>query len=74
MMSSSLLAPFRIRSFRFQYEIALIGYETEIITQLQAHVNESLNSSEAFIYDVWAKRSLLEKFFEWLLTPFRHLL
>jgi len=67
-------ANFDYRSFRFQYEIALIGSEQSIIDQLQKHVAETLKSSEAFIYEVWEKRSWIEKFFEWLLTPFRHLL
>jgi len=67
-------ANFDYRSFRFQYEIALIGSEQSIIDQLQSHVGETLKSSEAFIYEIWEKRSWIEKFFEWLLTPFRHLL
>ena len=67
-------ANFDYRSFRFQYEIALIGDEQAIIDQLQAHVDETLRSSEAFNYETWEKRSWIEKFFEWLLTPFRHLL
>ncbi len=67
-------ANFDYRSFRFQYEIALIGDEQAIIDQLQAHVEETLRSSEAFNYETWEKRSWIEKFFEWLLTPFRHLL
>ncbi len=67
-------ANFDYRSFRFQYEIALIGYEQTIIDQLKSHVEETLKSSESFIYEVWKRRSWVEKFFEWLLTPFRHLL
>jgi len=67
-------ANFDYRSFRFQYEIALIGSDQSIIDQLKSHVAESLRSSEPFLYNVWAKRSWIEKFFEWLLTPFRHLL
>jgi len=67
-------ANFDYRSFRFQYEIALIGSEPDIITQLQSHVRETLTASEAFNYEAWEKRSWIEKFFEWLLTPFRHLL
>ena len=67
-------ANFDYRSFRFQYEVALIGSEPDIISQLKTHVAESLKNSEAFIYEVWEKRSWVEKFFEWLLTPFRHLL
>ena len=67
-------ANFDYRSFRFQYEIALIGYEKSIVEQLQTHVTETLASSELFNYETWEKRSWIEKFFEWLLTPFRHLL
>ena len=67
-------ANFDYRSFRFQYEIALIGYEKSIVEQLQTHVTETLASSELFNYEAWEKRSWIEKFFEWLLTPFRHLL
>ena len=67
-------ANFDYRSFRFQYEIALIGYEQSIVDQLRSHVNETLASSEPFNYESWEKRSWIEKFFEWLLTPFRHLL
>jgi len=67
-------ANFDYRSFRFQYEVALIGYEQTIIDQLQAHVAETLKASEPFNYEIWEKRSYIEKFFEWLLTPFRHLL
>jgi cardiolipin synthase A/B len=67
-------ANFDYRSFRFQYEVALIGSEPAITSQLRDHVAETLKSSEAFIYEIWEKRSWVEKFFEWLLTPFRHLL
>lgn len=67
-------ANFDYRSFRFQYEIALIGSEQSIIDQLKTHVDGTLDSSEAFNYESWANRSYMEKFFEWVLTPFRHLL
>ena len=73
-MFSISSANFDYRSFRFQYEVALIGYEPAIVEQLQAHVEDTLKSSESFNYEVWEKRSYIEKFFEWLLTPFRHLL
>ena len=73
-MFSISSANFDYRSFRFQYEVALIGDEPAIVEQLRAHVEETLKSSESFIYEVWEKRSYIEKFFEWLLTPFRHLL
>jgi cardiolipin synthase len=67
-------ANFDYRSFRYQYEIALIGSEPEVLRQLQEHINETLASSEDFNYESWLHRPLIEKMFEWLLIPFRHLL
>ncbi|MCX6246120.1 MAG: phosphatidylserine/phosphatidylglycerophosphate/cardiolipin synthase family protein [Bacteroidetes bacterium] len=67
-------ANFDYRSFRYQYEIALIGNEPEVVRQLHEHVRETLNNSEAFDYELWADRALIEKIFEALLIPFRHLL
>jgi cardiolipin synthase A/B len=67
-------ANFDYRSFRYQYEIALIGKDIDILRQLQEHIQETLNSSEEFSYDAWLKRPLIEKIFEGILVPFRHLL
>ena len=67
-------ANFDYRSFRYQYEIALIGREPSILTQLQDHVQETLNNSVEFSYEAWLKRPLIEKIFERILVPFRHLL
>ena len=67
-------ANFDYRSFRYQYEIALIGREPEVIRQLKAHVAETLRHSEAFNYNQYLRRPLIEKIFEWILLPFRHLL
>lgn len=67
-------ANFDYRSFLYQHEIALIGKDIDILGQLQDHVQETLNNSEEFSYDVWLKRPLIEKIFERLLVPFRHLL
>jgi cardiolipin synthase A/B len=67
-------ANFDYRSFRYQYEIALIGTEPDVLRQLQDHVNETLENSEAFNYELWLHRPLIEKIFERLLVPFRHLL
>jgi len=66
-------ANFDYRSFRYQYEIALIGSEPEILRQLKDHITETIRNSEAFDYFQWEKRPLIEKFFEWFLLPFRHL-
>jgi len=66
-------ANFDYRSFRYQYEIALIGREPEILGQLDAHVAETLRNSEAFDYHRWMNRPKIEKIFEYILLPFRHL-
>ena len=67
-------ANFDYRSFRYQYEIALIGKDNSILIQLQDHVQETLNNSVEFSYEAWLKRPLIEKIFERILIPFRHLL
>jgi cardiolipin synthase A/B len=67
-------ANFDYRSFRYQYEVSLIGKDLDILCQLQEHVQETLDNSEDFSYDAWLKRPLIEKIFERILVPFRHLL
>jgi cardiolipin synthase A/B len=67
-------ANFDYRSFRYQYEIALIGKDLDILRQLQEHVNETIGNSEDFDYEQWRTRPLIEKIFEGILVPFRHLL
>jgi len=66
-------ANFDYRSFRYQYEIALIGHEPEILYQLEEHVRETLHNSEEFDYRRWLNRPKIEKIFEYILLPFRHL-
>jgi cardiolipin synthase len=65
---------FDYRSFRFQHEIVIIGKEPDVLKQLDVHIKETIENSVEFVYDVWQKRSAMQKFFEWLLLPFRHLL
>jgi cardiolipin synthase len=67
-------ANFDYRSFRYQYEIALIGKEPEVLRQLHEHLRGTLSNSETFDYKKWADRPLIEKIFEAILIPFRHLL
>jgi cardiolipin synthase len=61
------------RSFRYMHEIALFGYEPEIIRQLNEHFRETLLSCEVFDYQKYLRRPKMEKFMGWLLVPFRHL-
>lgn len=65
---------FDYRSFRYMHEIVLVGTEQTIVEQVQQHIKISLENSELFNYEQWKRRSLINKFFEWLLLPFRHLL
>ncbi len=65
---------FDYRSFRYMFEIMLFGDQKEISEQVVRHVKETQKSSIPFIYKQWKKRPPIEKFFEWLLLPFRHLL
>jgi cardiolipin synthase len=65
-------ANFDYRSFRYQYEVALIGSEPEILRQLQDHVSETMRNSQPFDHESYIRRPLIEKIFEWILLPFRH--
>lgn len=65
-------ANFDFRSFRYQYEIAVIGSEPEIIRQLKEHVAGTIRNSQELDYLEWKRRPLIEKIFEWILLPFRH--
>jgi cardiolipin synthase len=67
-------ANFDYRSFRYQYEIALIGQEKEIINQMQEHFDYSLQLCRSFDYESWKNRSNIEKIIETILLPFRYLM
>ena len=67
-------ANFDYRSFRYQMEVVLIGKDNEVVVQLNEHIQNCLNNSEPFNYDEWLKRPFIQRFFEWLYLPFRHLL
>jgi cardiolipin synthase len=65
---------FDYRSFRYMHEIVLIGNQPEIVNQLKEHINVTIQNSQPFDYQTWLKRPMIQRFFEWLLLPFRHLL
>ncbi|MDT8393427.1 MAG: phosphatidylserine/phosphatidylglycerophosphate/cardiolipin synthase family protein [Bacteroidales bacterium] len=65
---------FDYRSFRYQHEIALVGTDQAIIKQLKDHVRKCLSNSANFDFEEWQKRPFMQRFFEWLFLPFRHLL
>ena len=65
---------FDYRSFRYMYEIILIGNNMEIANQVNSHMKKTISDSREFDYNHWKNRPLINKFFEWILLPFRHLL
>lgn len=67
-------ANFDYRSFRYQMEIIFLGSDKEVITQLKEHISNCLKNSEPFNYGEWLKRPFMQRFFEWLYLPFRHLM
>ena len=65
---------FDYRSFRYQHEIVVVGEEKSVVKQINFHIGETLKNCEEFNYEIWFRRSAFQKFFEWILLPFRHLL
>lgn len=65
---------FDYRSFRYMHEIALIGTEKEVVKMVKKHITETERQCEPFDYEAWKRRPAIQKFFEWLLLPLRHLL
>lgn len=67
-------ANFDYRSFRYMYELMLIGRDKRLVDALQHHVNETLTECVDFNYEKWLRRPVIHKLFEQILVPFRHLL
>ena len=65
---------FDYRSFRYLYEIILVGKDPSIAQQLQEHIRLTIEESEDFDYEKYLDRPTIEKIVEWMLLPFRHLL
>ena len=65
---------FDYRSFRYMYELVLIGKNKEIIEQLGKHIHKTIRHSQPFDYERWLHRPIINRFFEWILLPFRHML
>lgn len=65
-------ANFDFRSFRYQYEIALIGSDPDIVRQLQNHIDGTIRNSQPLDFEEFKRRPLIEKIFEYFLLPFRH--
>lgn len=67
-------ANFDYRSFRYMYEMTVIGEHPEVIRQLAEHIEGTLRESVPFDYAKWQRRPRIERIFETLLLPLRHLL
>lgn len=65
---------FDYRSFRYMYEIVLIGQRKDVMDQVETHFAETIKNAQNFDYERWLHRPVINKFFEWILLPFRHLL
>lgn len=65
---------FDYRSFRYMYEIMLVGEDKLIIDQMKKHTEQTLVDSIGFDKLKWENRPLIQKIAEWFLLPFRHLL
>jgi len=65
---------FDYRSFRYMHEIVLIGRNSTIRNLIRTHINETMSVCEPFDYKAWMRRPAIQKFFEWLILPLRHLL
>ena len=66
-------ANFDYRSFRYQYELALIGKEPQLLPQLQEHFDSTLKYCTSFDYASWKRRSTIDRIIEFMLLPFRYL-
>lgn len=67
-------ANFDYRSFRYMYEIVLAGKEDSIASQIDKHIQKTISEAIPFDLKKWMDRPLINRFFERLLLPFRHLL
>lgn len=65
---------FDYRSFRYQFEVGLVGKDQGILQQLQQHNNETMVNCVPFDYEKWEKRPAFQKILEVLLIPLRHFL
>lgn len=66
-------ANFDYRSFRYQYELALVGKEPELLPMLREHFDSTQKYCNSFDYQSWKNRSTIDRIIEFILLPFRYL-
>jgi len=67
-------ANFDYRSFRYQHEIIITGEHPSVAEQFHDHVKKTIDNTVPFSYEGWLARPRIQKLFEYVLLPFRHLL
>lgn len=59
------------RTFIHNYEIALLGKDKKIFSQIKEHYKDTKKGSKKFNYDEWKNRSIFLKILEAILAPFK---
>lgn len=65
---------FDYRSFRYMHEIVLFGTNPIVARLISEFIEDTIKFCEPFNHELWKNRPRIQKFFEWLLLPFRHLM
>ncbi len=64
---------FDYRSFRYMHELCLVGQHKSLVRQIVKHINETMLESLPFDFIGWRSRPVMQRIFEYILVPFRHL-
>jgi cardiolipin synthase A/B len=65
---------FDYRSFRYMHEIVLFGSNVQITALISKYLEDTMKLCEPFDYHAWQKRPRIQKLFEWIILPIRHLM
>lgn len=65
---------FDYRSFRYMHEIVLLGSNPDVVKLIEQFIEKTEKLCEPFDYEAWKQRPGIQRFFEWLLLPLRHML
>ncbi len=65
---------FDYRSFRYMHEIILHGSNQQIAGLINSFLEDAMKLCEPFDLERWERRPWIQKVFEWVVLPIRHLL
>jgi cardiolipin synthase A/B len=65
---------FDYRSFRYMHEIVLFGSNPQVADLINKFIEDTTKLCEPFDFAAWQKRPWIQKVFEWIVLPIRHLL